>query len=480
MDIISLFPVRCVSCNKVLGDKQIAYEMLLKQKIPIRKALDMLGIDRFCCRMAAISPIQLPVPVDIPAESAIESRSGIMKNPLRKVGEWVRAGQSLKEAVSRLNPEESQQISRILERLTQLLQSSPKLAVEKLIQTNQPLVTVVSKLELNLPTLILPQFISEAMILDQLFFNLEMVPGLLDLLGDDFRKIYTEYQESPDALMEAKKEKRITQESDFLKSIYLTIPVVRDDPTNIIQKIKPLLVPGGSATDIVEEFIKAGLTFDQVFTLLGIDIGPGPDLPVGHSVVRVLENILRLTPFYESFLTHLKITAREGQIGTGLEGDFERMSIQRPIMSTPGGALDAMTNAGQVTVVIPGAAPRTKPVSTRPPVRIPGMPTRPVEASTTRPPVRIPGMPTRPVEAPRPPVRIPGMSARPVEVPRPSVRIAEAIPAAPPSVPAVPTAVAEPVEVLPPGPSKLELPPIPRVVTLPTVSEFGLPIYRAV
>ena len=478
MDIITLFPVRCITCNKVLGDKQIRYERLIKDGVSIKDALDILGIDRICCRTGAISAIQLTVPVEIPAESAIESKSGLLKDPLRKIGEWVRAGQPFMEAQNRLNPDEAQQINRILERLTQLLNSNSKFVVERLIQANQPLTTVVSKLELILPVLILPVMVSKSMIIDQLFFNLDSVPDLLNLLGAELIKIYTEYQENPDILAGAMQEKRTTQESDFFKSIYLTSGIVRDDPTNIIQNISPLLFPSGPAMGIIEEFIKAGLTFDQTLTLLGMDMGITLDLSVRYSAARILENIILLTPFYESMLTDLKITARTSQIGTGLEGDLERMSLQRQVMSTPGGALNAMTNRGKITSSIPGPGPSSRPVNTRPAPRMPG---RSQVRMPGRPQFRMPGITTScltpepiTVETPgvRPPVRIPGEP--------PIARIPVRIPAAQPSIPAVPTAVAGPAVEIPIGPPKLERPPVPRIITLPTMTEFGLPIYRAV
>lgn len=54
-------PVRCVTCKKVLGNKQIPYEQLLSQGVTPEGAYIRLGIDRACCRYNLSNPEVLPL-----------------------------------------------------------------------------------------------------------------------------------------------------------------------------------------------------------------------------------------------------------------------------------------------------------------------------------------------------------------------------------------------------------------------------------
>lgn len=57
-----LIPVRCFSCNKVIGDK---FEFFTKEKDKEtnkksnKKLLDDLGLNRYCCRRHMISTVDL-------------------------------------------------------------------------------------------------------------------------------------------------------------------------------------------------------------------------------------------------------------------------------------------------------------------------------------------------------------------------------------------------------------------------------------
>lgn len=50
------FPVRCHNCNKVLGNKQEAYEELIQQGLDPETAMDSLEITRECCRTRVLTP----------------------------------------------------------------------------------------------------------------------------------------------------------------------------------------------------------------------------------------------------------------------------------------------------------------------------------------------------------------------------------------------------------------------------------------
>jgi DNA-directed RNA polymerase subunit N (RpoN/RPB10) len=56
-----IIPVRCFSCNAVIGNKWERYKKLIKEKIEKgsenseAEAMDDLGVKRFCCRRMLLS-----------------------------------------------------------------------------------------------------------------------------------------------------------------------------------------------------------------------------------------------------------------------------------------------------------------------------------------------------------------------------------------------------------------------------------------
>ncbi|EGF80025.1 hypothetical protein BATDEDRAFT_12135 [Batrachochytrium dendrobatidis JAM81] len=52
-----IIPVRCFSCGKVVGDKWQPYLSLLQGDTTEGKALDALGLKRYCCRRMVLSHI---------------------------------------------------------------------------------------------------------------------------------------------------------------------------------------------------------------------------------------------------------------------------------------------------------------------------------------------------------------------------------------------------------------------------------------
>lgn len=51
------FPVRCFTCGTVIGDLYSEYKKILPQGAD--KALDQLGINRYCCRRMFVSHIEM-------------------------------------------------------------------------------------------------------------------------------------------------------------------------------------------------------------------------------------------------------------------------------------------------------------------------------------------------------------------------------------------------------------------------------------
>ena len=45
-----MLPVRCYTCNKIIGNKEKQYEELVKEGFEMRVILDELGLKRYCCR----------------------------------------------------------------------------------------------------------------------------------------------------------------------------------------------------------------------------------------------------------------------------------------------------------------------------------------------------------------------------------------------------------------------------------------------
>jgi len=55
-----LIPVRCFSCNKIIGDKfEFFTKEKDKEKESNKKLLDDLGLNRYCCRRHMISTVDL-------------------------------------------------------------------------------------------------------------------------------------------------------------------------------------------------------------------------------------------------------------------------------------------------------------------------------------------------------------------------------------------------------------------------------------
>jgi len=44
------FPVRCLSCGKVIGDKWEEYQERVEDGEDEKEVLDDLGIEKYCCR----------------------------------------------------------------------------------------------------------------------------------------------------------------------------------------------------------------------------------------------------------------------------------------------------------------------------------------------------------------------------------------------------------------------------------------------
>jgi DNA-directed RNA polymerase subunit N (RpoN/RPB10) len=52
-----IIPVRCFSCGKVIGSLYEEYEKLLKEGKSVKEALDILGLERYCCRATLMTHV---------------------------------------------------------------------------------------------------------------------------------------------------------------------------------------------------------------------------------------------------------------------------------------------------------------------------------------------------------------------------------------------------------------------------------------
>ena len=52
-----MWPVRCFSCNKVIGAYELQYERLIKSGVSKKDALDSFNLKRYCCRSIILGSI---------------------------------------------------------------------------------------------------------------------------------------------------------------------------------------------------------------------------------------------------------------------------------------------------------------------------------------------------------------------------------------------------------------------------------------
>ena len=56
---MSGFPIRCFSCNKVVGQYEEKYKMLIQDGKSSKEALDALNIKRYCCRRMFLGHVDI-------------------------------------------------------------------------------------------------------------------------------------------------------------------------------------------------------------------------------------------------------------------------------------------------------------------------------------------------------------------------------------------------------------------------------------
>ena len=54
-----MLPIRCYTCNKVLGNKGATFETLKKNKVNLENIWEKLGLTRVCCRSIMLTHVDL-------------------------------------------------------------------------------------------------------------------------------------------------------------------------------------------------------------------------------------------------------------------------------------------------------------------------------------------------------------------------------------------------------------------------------------
>jgi DNA-directed RNA polymerase subunit N (RpoN/RPB10) len=60
-----IIPIRCFSCGKPVGHLWESYKEMLDKGDSAKKAMDSLGLERYCCRQIFLGHVEL---IDIAAE----------------------------------------------------------------------------------------------------------------------------------------------------------------------------------------------------------------------------------------------------------------------------------------------------------------------------------------------------------------------------------------------------------------------------
>lgn len=56
---MSLIPIRCFTCNKIIGNKWIPYQKLLEEGVEAGEAMTSLGLKRYCCRRILLTHVDI-------------------------------------------------------------------------------------------------------------------------------------------------------------------------------------------------------------------------------------------------------------------------------------------------------------------------------------------------------------------------------------------------------------------------------------
>ena len=76
-----LVPVRCFSCGKLIADKFDNFKKNVQSGIEPQKALDDVGLERYCCRRMLLTTVE-SIQQIIPFYEAMHKRNQEVQNEL--------------------------------------------------------------------------------------------------------------------------------------------------------------------------------------------------------------------------------------------------------------------------------------------------------------------------------------------------------------------------------------------------------------
>jgi DNA-directed RNA polymerase subunit N (RpoN/RPB10) len=77
--IEEFFPIRCVTCSRLISRYEEDYKNLIKQGLSSAEALNKLGVDSTCCRMSMLKPQKIPMAPRLPNQPIYEIMSETIK-----------------------------------------------------------------------------------------------------------------------------------------------------------------------------------------------------------------------------------------------------------------------------------------------------------------------------------------------------------------------------------------------------------------
>lgn len=106
-------PVRCVTCNKVLGHYWNAYQNLLIEGYSIEEALNKLKLARYCCRMRMMNPAKIlsqtrNIEADLPMEKEKGREMDLLTANMRNMNISTKSTKGLIENPTISIPEEEE------------------------------------------------------------------------------------------------------------------------------------------------------------------------------------------------------------------------------------------------------------------------------------------------------------------------------------------------------------------------------------
>jgi len=67
------FPVRCFTCNKVIGQYELKFEKMLKDNVPMDEILKTFNMKRWCCRRMFLGYVNITDQLLLYSETNVES-----------------------------------------------------------------------------------------------------------------------------------------------------------------------------------------------------------------------------------------------------------------------------------------------------------------------------------------------------------------------------------------------------------------------